>query len=170
MEECQLLTSYRSTPEVTELFCRIAGMDEGITRSSVRDAGSAPELLRAGDADDYVATLRGLCEKAAESDGLTAVIVSDRARERWLAKRLDGVATRIGSDDSLPAGGVVLMELGMAKGLEFDHVVVADAQAEAYPDTPLARRRLYTAVSRAMHRVTLVAQGEPSPLLKEALS
>lgn len=41
-----------------------------------------------------------------------------------------------------------------------------DAQAEVYPDEPLARRSLYTAVSRAMHRVTLVSQGPLSPLLK----
>ena len=47
-------------------------------------------------------------------------------------------------------------------------MIVPDAQADAYPDTPLARRRLYTAVSRAMHRVDLVSQGTLSPLLAEA--
>jgi DNA helicase-2/ATP-dependent DNA helicase PcrA len=62
------------------------------------------------------------------------------------------------------------MDLALAKGLEFDHVVVADAQAEVYPDTPLARRRLYTAVSRAMHRVTVLAQGELTPLLSTYLN
>ena len=40
-----------------------------------------------------------------------------------------------------------------------------DAQAEVYPDTPLARRRLYTAISRAMHRVTVLSQGPMTPLL-----
>jgi DNA helicase-2/ATP-dependent DNA helicase PcrA len=62
------------------------------------------------------------------------------------------------------------MDLALAKGREFDHVVVADAQAEVYPDTPLARRRLYTAVSRAMHRVTVLAQGELTPLLNTYLN
>ena len=68
-------------------------------------------------------------------------------------------------DSSLPARGVVLTDVALAKGLEFDHVIIADAQRGAYPDTPLARRRLYTAVSRAMHKVTFVSQGELSPLL-----
>ena len=36
---------------------------------------------------------------------------------------------------------------------------------EVYPDTPLARRRLYTALSRAMHRVTVLAQGPLTPML-----
>ena len=57
------------------------------------------------------------------------------------------------------------MSLRLAKGLEFDHVVIPDASAETYPDAPLSRRRLYTAISRAMHQVTILAQGELTPLL-----
>ena len=60
---------------------------------------------------------------------------------------------------------MVLIPLRVAKGLEFDHVIIPDAQAEVYPDTPLARRRLYTAISRAMHKVTVLAQGPLTPLL-----
>ncbi|MBO7674227.1 MAG: ATP-binding domain-containing protein, partial [Atopobiaceae bacterium] len=82
-----------------------------------------------------------------------------------LSKQLGDAAQVLRKHDRLPARGVVLMDLALAKGLEFDHVVVADAQADVYPDTPLARRRLYTAVSRAMHRVTVLAQGELTPLL-----
>ena len=40
-----------------------------------------------------------------------------------------------------------------------------DAQAEVYRDTPLCRRRMYTAVSRATHRVTALSQGAVTPLL-----
>lgn len=40
-----------------------------------------------------------------------------------------------------------------------------DAQAEVYRDTPLCRRRMYTAVSRATHRVTALSQGPVTPLL-----
>ena len=61
---------------------------------------------------------------------------------------------------------MVLLTLALAKGLEFDQVIIADADGRDYPSTPLARRRLYTAISRAMHKVTLLAQGDLSPLLK----
>ena len=83
----------------------------------------------------------------------------------WLSNQLGDDVPVKGRGEKLPAAGIVLMDLPLAKGLEFDHVIVPDAQAETYPDTPLARRRLYTAISRAMHQVTLVSQGELSPLL-----
>ena len=38
-------------------------------------------------------------------------------------------------------------------------------QAEVYRDSPLCRRRMYTAVSRATHRVTALSQGPVTPLL-----
>jgi DNA helicase-2/ATP-dependent DNA helicase PcrA len=72
-------------------------------------------------------------------------------------------------DETLPKEGVVLLDLRLAKGLEFDHVIIPDAQREVYPDTPLARRQLYTAISRAMHRVSIVAQGQMTPLLADRM-
>ena len=82
-----------------------------------------------------------------------------------IAKLLDNDVPVLKKNQSLPASGVVIVTLVMAKGLEFDHVVIPDADATTYPDTPLARRQLYTAVSRAMHQVTLLSCGEMSSLL-----
>ena len=61
--------------------------------------------------------------------------------------------------------GVVLLDLPTAKGLEFDQVIVADAQASVYGDDALSRHRLYTAVSRATQKVTILSQGTLCPLL-----
>ena len=44
-------------------------------------------------------------------------------------------------------------------------MIIPDAQAEVYRDSPLCRRRMYTAVSRATHRVTALSQGPVTPLL-----
>jgi DNA helicase-2/ATP-dependent DNA helicase PcrA len=51
------------------------------------------------------------------------------------------------------------------KGLEFDYVVVPDASAARYPDTPESRRALYVAVTRAIHQVWLTSVGSWSPIL-----
>ncbi|MDU5893113.1 MAG: ATP-binding domain-containing protein, partial [Atopobium minutum] len=70
----------------------------------------------------------------------------------------------------LPKEGVILIDLALAKGLEFDEVIIPDAQATEYDNSDLSRRRLYTAISRAMHQVTILSQGTLSPALQEALA
>jgi DNA helicase-2/ATP-dependent DNA helicase PcrA len=200
VEECRLLTSYRSSPEITHLFAGLMDADERVQLSSVQREGVPPRFHEVADgqanAEAYLQTLCQVVEDASRGEGLTAIVAADRRRVSWLSKQLaqrltlpsDADADDAGEkdadapaearplvktlkgDEPLPARGVVLMDLALAKGLEFDHVIVPDAQADVYPDTPLARRRLYTAISRAMHEVDLVSQGRISPLLADAMA
>ncbi|OUO34408.1 UvrD-helicase domain-containing protein [Olsenella sp. An290] len=163
VDECRLLTSYRSSPEITALFCGLLERDERLRLTSVQRAGIEPTIRAFDEKDAYLAALR---EAVADpGEGLTAVVAESDARVSWLAKQLGDSVTVLGKSSALPREGVVLLSLRVAKGLEFDHVIIPDAQAEVYPDTPLARRRLYTALSRAMHRVTVLAQGPLTPML-----
>ncbi len=166
VETCLLRTSYRSSPEITELFLGLVGGVDGARPTSVRTQGTPVGRVECAGERDYLEALAALCREAAGREGeLCALIVDNADRARWLSRRLGDGVVAVRDGDELPASGVVLMELRLAKGLEFDHVVVADAQAEVYPDEPLARRRLYTAVSRAMHEVTLVSEGAMTPLV-----
>ena len=144
VEECRLLTSYRSSPEITELFCSLIDHDTQLKISSVHRAGEKPRV---------------------EEFGLTAIVTESDSRTSWLAKQLGYAVTVLGKNSTLPATGIILLPLRVAKGLEFDHVIIPDAQAEVYRDSPLCRRRMYTAVSRATHRVTALSQGPVTPLL-----
>ena len=163
VDECRLLTSYRSSPEITALFTGLLEKDEQLRLTSVQRAGVEPVIRTFSEKDEYLAALRAAVAEPGE--GLTAVIAESDARVSWLSKQLGDAVLTVGSNTGLPATGVVLLPLRVAKGLEFDHVIVPDAQTKVYPDTPLARRRLYTALSRAMHRVTVLAQGPLTPLL-----
>ena len=166
VDECRLLTSYRSSPEITTLFSGLVEHDAPVKLASVHRAGVAPHIEAVPGRDEFLAALRKQVAAAHEMEGLTALVAADDGAVSWLAKQLrDCNVTVIKNNNELPAAGVVLMSLRLAKGLEFDQVIIPDASAEAYPDTPLARRRLYTAVSRAMHGVTLLAQGELTPLV-----
>lgn len=200
---CKLLTSYRSSPEITALFTSLLSEEERGQTSSVQRGGQKPEFFEvvADDKDternEYLQTMKSLVEQAHEFDGLTAIVCTEKSRVRWLAKQLEelfaaaaGNATAAGntvqvngtksseshigvkvltSHDSLPAKGVVLLDLALAKGLEFDWVIVADAQEEVYKADGISRRRLYTALSRAMHHVIVVSQGKMTPLLSNLL-
>ncbi|MGI6756038.1 MAG: HelD family protein [Atopobiaceae bacterium] len=158
-----LPTSYRSTPEITQLFMSMVDPDDAVHATSVQESGKLPRIIEAPTREKYLAALAEICASAQKADQLTALIAQDGGRAHWLGRQL-GIDV-LHQSDSLPEKGVVLMDLALAKGLEFDAVVVVDAQAEVFADTPLARRRLYTAISRAMHEVTLVSQGPLSPLL-----
>ena len=168
VEECRLLTSYRSSPEITQLFCGLLDAGEQMNLASVQRAGVAPQMraFAVDDRDGYVAELARIAEEAAGEEGLTAFVAESDSRVSWLAKQLGDRVQVLGKDSDLPGRGVVLLPLRVAKGLEFDHVIIPDAQAEVYPDTPLSRRRLYTAISRAMHKITIFSQGEMTPLLQ----
>jgi DNA helicase-2/ATP-dependent DNA helicase PcrA len=61
--------------------------------------------------------------------------------------------------------GVTVTCVQEVKGLEFDCVVVPDAQADTYPITAQSRRSLYVAVTRATHHLGLAAAGSWTPLL-----
>ena len=170
VDECALRTSYRSSPEITDLFSSLLTEEERGTLSSVRRAGVAPRVRSFDDTDAYLQELRSVVAASNDKDGLTAVIAADGQRVSWLAKQLGDAVQVVRKSDVLPSTGVVLLDLRLAKGLEFDHVIVPDAQAAVYPDTPLARRRLYTVISRAMHEATILAQGSLTPLLDAALA
>ena len=165
VDVCRLLTSYRSTPEVTAVFSALVHMGDDVKLASVRRAGGEPRREALPDQDALVRELHGLVQAARDGEGLTAIVAHDGEAVHRISRLLGGEVPTVKRGETLPAAGVVIMTLAMAKGLEFDHVIIPDASATVYPDTPLARRRLYTAVSRAMHRVTLLAVGELSPLL-----
>lgn len=166
IDECRLLTSYRSSPEITALFSGLVNMGNEIKLASVRRAGVAPKMVALPDKESFLAELRQVIADASDAEGLVALVAADDGAVNWLSRQLGDSVQVIKNDQELPASGVVLLSLRLAKGLEFDHVIIPDASAETYPDTPLARRRLYTAISRAMHKVSALAQGELSPLLK----
>ena len=231
---CELMTSYRSSPEITALFSSLLPEEERLRVSSVLRPGVEPCILACGeDVEEYRATLVAAIEAAragrvlepscepdlatdaeaaageaptnacgtgeagvgpageaeaaeadtpageadenfaSEAEGLTAVVVNSKRRVKWLGDLLvEAMGERapqvIREGDALPESGVVLIDLRLAKGLEFDRVIIADAQASEFPGDDLSRRRLYTAISRATQQVTILSQGELTPLLRAA--
>lgn len=169
LEECHLMTSYRSTPEITQLFASLLDRDERLRISSIQRADTAPVMLACASDDEYDRELRRVIEEASGDDGLTAVVVPQKHQAKQLQKMLGEAAPMlIDSGATLPANGVVLVPLRLAKGLEFDHVIVPDASEQTFPDDPLSRRRLYTTVSRATRTITLLSPRELTSLLEES--
>lgn len=62
--------------------------------------------------------------------------------------------------------GVSIMPIYLSKGLEFDAVFICDVSATNYRSAA-DKRLLYIGCTRALHRLHLLWEGDPSPLLKE---
>lgn len=167
VEECRLMTSYRSTPEITDIFASLLDEAERAHISSIQRADTPPALNAYPDNDTYTAALREAVAQARSNEGLTALIVPWKHEAKRLQKLLGDDAPALVDDTAtLPAEGLVLITLKLAKGLEFDQVIIPDASARVFPDNPLSRRRLYTTVSRATRTLTILAHGPLTPLLK----
>lgn len=164
-KELPLMTSYRATPEITALFSGLLEESDRIRISSVRETGTEPVIL-SGLRDGYDAAFRSaLGTGDTPAKGLTAVIARNGAALAKAAERAGIQARIIRKEDELPDEGIIFMELATAKGLEFDHVILPDADEMTYPSDKLSRNCLYTAISRATQKVTILAEGELTPLL-----
>ena len=164
------MTSYRSSPEITALFTSLLSSDVKARVSSVQRPGIAPEFVVCADEENQRQALRTAVSAAMEQGGITAVIVPWKAQLKQLQSLLEGLScTVVKDDDALPAHGVALIALATAKGLEFDRVIIPDASEQVFPDTPIARRRLYTTISRATRGITILSLGALTPLLSQVL-
>jgi DNA helicase-2/ATP-dependent DNA helicase PcrA len=163
IEHLKLTTSYRSSYEINEFTGRILPGDarpEGIRRTTVK-----PTLVAADDPAMAIAAILGR-EQAVGSEGSTAIICRTTADSVKLHAALKSRATvSLVTDETndLPPGTYIL-PIRLAKGLEIDTVILHDAGTGTYRHQ-IERRILYTACSRALHRLYLCHSGAPSPLL-----
>ena len=160
VSECTLPTSYRCTPQITELFGRLASPSTGMSIQSVQRDGTDPVIVEPLP-EEYLPELAKALRRAEREEGLTAVIVPWKQDAKRLGKQLaeyDLHPAVMDGKRPLPEHGTMVIPLALAKGLEFDGVIIAKAPVGLDPADPLERRRLYTAISRATRRLTLFVQ------------
>ncbi|WP_074011119.1 RNA polymerase recycling motor HelD [Numidum massiliense] len=166
--ETVLLTrSYRSTRPIVE-FTRgmIAG---GETIEPFNRAGNLPTVTRVADKDDRVAKIAARI-RTLQQDGLETIAVicktARESREAYTALQENGsVPVRlIARETASFEAGTVIIPAYLAKGVEFDAVIVYDASETQY-GRENERKLLYTACTRAMHELHLYYVGEVSPFI-----
>ena len=160
----RLMTSYRSTFEITELARRVLPVG-GLV--AVERHGEDPRFVRCGDTAGVLAAVGAAVGRwrAAGRRTLGIIAKSDflAARYAELIGRVHEVALITDETDTYP-GGIVVTSVRLAKGLEFDEAVLLDADGRQYA-TEADRHLLYVALTRAMHGLTILYRDEPSPFL-----
>jgi len=144
---------------------------------SIAPSLRAPRSVRhsRGDLDlrlvaDPVRALAAAAKHAAAKEGTVGVIVADPQLPA-ARKALGAIPyTELGQATTTEAfeSHLDLVPSSLAKGLEFDHVVLVDPAAimAAEPDEITGRRRLYVTLTRAVTSLVVLHDGNlPEPLL-----
>lgn len=161
----QLTKSYRSTKEITDFTKQILRQGEKIEAFNRR--GPKPALWGRSTEQEAIEALVKILDKNNENQRTTAVITKDLASAKQVAEQLKqkgGKATLIATANQRLVPGTLVVPSYLAKGLEFDAVVMWDASKENYhklDETQL----VYTITSRAMYELDIIYIGEKSPLL-----
>ena len=171
-EVCRLSTSYRSTVEIMETAYRVLEKHPVPGESAAKPVerhGEMPTYLLVKAEKEKPQAIARLVEKW-QADGLQSVaIVTKSARaasalHKALLPLLPDVRLMAQTDDTF-AGGLQVADSSMVKGLEFDGVIIADAEEKTYPDEPFYAKLLYVLCTRPLHRLGFVAAGAFTPLL-----
>ncbi|WP_218956447.1 ATP-binding domain-containing protein [Streptomyces sp. UH6] len=161
----ELRRSYRSTAEIMRYAARI----QGRRITTIDRHGDEPTVLGFATRDAETGWIAQAVQRFRDAGrGRLAIITRTRVRaqdlRRHLSEKLDGIGLAAAGSDSALTHDVTVVPVALAKGLEFDEVIVALASAEEY-HRPADRSLLYIACTRALHRLTLTHTGRPSPHL-----
>lgn len=162
----KLFRSYRSTAEIIRFTQKILPNPDIIP---MERHGPEPEVLRMESEREEIAELRRRIAAFEKSDHHSmAIIAKTRQQARSLFQELKQQGVYLLTSESTAfRNGVVITTAHLAKGLEFDTVVVPFASARHY-HTELDRRMLYIACTRAMHQLAVTHTGAPTTLIENA--
>ena len=151
------------TREITEFAQSIRRNDD---QEPVARHGEKPVVVGFGSVDEEMAGIARLIADFRRSDytSLGIVCKTESQAAELHAKLADPGIFLLTSRSHAFAHGVVITSAHMAKGLEFDEVIVPRATAANYR-SGIDRRLLYVAATRAMHRLALTYSGSHSGFL-----
>lgn len=165
-EVMKLCKSYRSTYEITGFAQKIRANEE---LESVARHGESPRILKFKNTGDEISGIADLISSFKGSAYKSLGIV---CKTEVLAKELSEKLKAYADDVYFLSGrsnafvqGIIVTSAHLAKGLEFDEVIVPQADRNNYR-SEIDRSMLYVAVTRAIHKLTLSYCGGLSDFIR----
>lgn len=136
-----LRNSYRSSGAITELFKTYAMDQEKIDIVSIRPQGKEPEYRSFRSSEEL---LKILAEILVSLKGEKAAVITQTEEETQTLQESI-------KKNSYGLENCQIIPLSLAKGLEFDHVILYPFENDG--DEQRRRRQMYTAISRGMKSI-----------------
>ena len=170
-----LRIAYRSTREILALARHAMGPLAEAEPPQAPRSGAPVEAHRFPGTGAGVAFLAEALRSLPVREPRATVAVLARHPEqadRWF----DGLARaevpslrRVRAQDFSFHPGVEVTDIRQVKGLEFDYVVLVDANATTFGTDDESRHLFHIGATRAAHQLWLIVTAEPTPLLPAAL-
>ena len=160
----RLNKSYRSTKQITDFTKYL--LPDGKRIQSFARQGSLPQVNVKPDRGRELAKLVKILRADHQHYATTAVIGKNLQQCQILDRQLRQRHLRthlIQTENQQLVSGIIIVPAYLAKGLEFDAVVMLDASPANYRD-PNDRQLAYTVCTRAMHRLNVLSIGKVSSL------
>ena len=180
----ELNKSYRSTYEI---MCFAKKINHVAALEPVKRHGEPPALIPCLDAEDEIRKIREVirCFRAGGNVSLGIILKTDTAAKNMYEELAgyDGVDENgmegsgivgngakewdmnlITQESASFQNGISITSVRMSKGLEFDEVLIPQADSRTYA-SDFDRSLLYIACTRAMHRLTLTYSGKETEFI-----
>ncbi|QWI49870.1 HelD family protein [Bacillus mycoides] len=165
----ELTRSYRSTKEIIEFA-------NEIIKNAEIPVGLATPVFRSGEdvkvirGEDQFTEIVKTLEHLQNEDVKTIAVIGrtdDECRDIYEKLTNAGLSVNvIEADQSKYEGGISVVPVYLAKGLEFDAVLLIDVDEEHYKNTKHDAKLLYVGCTRSLHDLWIFYSGEISPLIK----
>ena len=170
-----LQIGYRSTDEIMKAAKKVIGEHSVNTTWYSTRQGAPVNVFRFQESGAMVAFLADTLEDLCVREPLASIAVLTRTNEAALKlyeglQRTDLANMRIIRDQEFSfTPGIDVTDISQTKGLEFDTVIIADADASTYGPDMLSRQLLYVGLTRAAHQLWLLHCGNPSKLINDLI-
>lgn len=164
----RLVRSYRSTREIVEFTKEL--LSDGAEIVPFARSGPKPLLARLEGGEERDARMsKDIAALKAEGFDSIAVITKTAAESQAAFESLRAQGSEalqlITKETVTFEKGAVVIPVYLAKGIEFDAVLIYEASPQTY-GRENDRKLLYTACTRAMHRLQLYTTGDWSPFVQ----
>lgn len=165
----ELTRSYRSTKEIIEFANEIiknAEIPVGLATPVFRSGEDVKVIHAENQFTEIVKTVKHL----QNADVKTIAVIGrteDECRDIYVKLTNAGLTVNvIEANQSKYEGGISVVPVYLAKGLEFDAVLLIDVDEEHYKNTKHDAKLLYVGCTRSLHDLWVFHSGEASPLIK----
>lgn len=165
-ERIVLTRSYRSTAPIVE-FTKSFMPNGDLIEPFERD-GDTPIVMEVEQRDILIERVLDQINEYKEEGNETIALIGKTMKEclDLYVRSKNRIDVHLMTQDAHTfEKGIVVIPAYLAKGIEFDAVIIADASNDNYQDE-LERNLFYTACTRAMHQLALFTIGKPTHFIE----